>query len=106
MDKYGNVFEKISEEYYNLTASEKKVADYLLSHQSKSQHLSISQLAEARQVAEATVSRFCRRLGYKGYSAFKLAVANSAAAQISRSPLSGSIVPKKAPRESSDTEKR
>jgi len=44
MDKYGNVFEKISEEYYNLTASEKKVADYLLSHQSKSQHLSISQL--------------------------------------------------------------
>ena len=27
-----NVFERISAEYYNLTAAEKKAADYVLSH--------------------------------------------------------------------------
>ena len=74
-----NVFETISREYYDLTASEKKTADYLMAHQEESQYMSIAELAEESGVAEATVSRFCRRLGYKGYNAFKLAIANSTA---------------------------
>lgn len=74
-----NVFETISREYYGLTASEKKTADYLMAHQEESQYMSIAELAEESGVAEATVSRFCRRLGYKGYNAFKLAIANSTA---------------------------
>ena len=41
--------------------------------------MSIAELAEESGVAEATVSRFCRRLGYRGYNAFKLAIANSTA---------------------------
>ena len=75
----GNVFETISQKYYDLTASEKKTADYLMAHQEESQYMSIAELAEESGVAEATVSRFCRRLGYKGYNAFKLAIANSTA---------------------------
>ena len=74
-----SVFEKISREYYELTASEKKTADFVMNNQYDTQYMSIAELAEASDVAEATVSRFCRRLGYKGYNAFKLAVANSAA---------------------------
>jgi len=74
-----NVFETISREYYDLTASEKKTADYLMSHQQESQYMSIAELAEECGVAEATISRFCRRLGYKGYNAFKLAIANATA---------------------------
>ena len=65
-----NVFERISAEYYNLTPAEKKAADYVLSHQRKTQDMSITELAAASGVAEATVSRFCRRLGCKG-STFK-----------------------------------
>lgn len=72
-----SVFEKISSEYYALTSSEKKVADFALSNQSGTQFMSISELADACGVAEATISRFCRRLGYKGYNAFKLAIAKS-----------------------------
>lgn len=72
-----NIFERISGEYYNLTASEKKLADYILANQSGTQFMSISELARSCQVAEATVSRFCRRLGYSGYSTFKLATANA-----------------------------
>jgi len=55
------------------------VADYVIIHQRDTQLMSISDLSEACGVAEATISRFCRRLNYKGYSAFKLAIAHSIA---------------------------
>ena len=87
-----NVFEKISNEYYTLTASEKKVADFVLSNQNGTQFMSISELAGSCDVAEATVSRFCRRLGYKGYNTFKLAVANAFIQHKPwNNPLSGEI---------------
>lgn len=73
-----SVFEKISQLYYELTASEKKAADYILANRQHSQYLSIAELADESGVAEATISRFCRRLGYKGFHAFKLAIANAA----------------------------
>lgn len=74
------ILERFSGEYYQLTASERKVADYVAAHQWETRLMPISELAEACGVAEATVSRFCRRLGYSGYNAFKLAVAGAAAA--------------------------
>lgn len=77
--KDSSVQNRISSTYYKLTATEKKAADYLMGHLSQAQFLSISELAEACGVAEATISRFCRRLGYGGYSAFKLAIAKSLA---------------------------
>lgn len=86
------VFEQISSNYYALTSSEKKVADFTLSNQSGTQFMSISELADACGVAEATISRFCRRLGYKGYNAFKLALANSSAKhKLLDNPLSGEV---------------
>ena len=45
---FGNVFEKINSEYYQLTSAEKKVADYAVIHQQKTQFMSISELAEAQ----------------------------------------------------------
>ena len=87
-----NVIERISEEYYDLTTAEKKTADFILRNPRESQFLSIAELAEESGVAEATVSRFCRRLGYKGYNAFKLAIANATARQHSGGEtLSGQI---------------
>ena len=87
-----NVYERISRLYYTLTASEKKVADFVMSHQQETQFLSISDLSENCGVAEATVSRFCRRLGYKGYNLFKLAVANSSVQHKPwNNPLSGHV---------------
>ena len=88
-----DAFEKISNAYYHLTSAEKKVADYVIIHQRDTQYMSISELAEACGVAEATVSRFARRLGYKGFNAFKLAVANTTAGRSSSNPLSGEISP-------------
>ena len=90
---FGNVFEQINSEYYQLTSAEKKVADYVVIHQQKTQFMSISELAEESGVAEATISRFCRRLDYKGYSAFKLAVANSTAGRAELLPARGEVLP-------------
>lgn len=74
---HADVFIQINREYYHLTSAEKKIADHLLSKREESQLMSISDLSQRAGVAEATVSRFCRRLGYKGYGAFKLAMASA-----------------------------
>ncbi len=70
-----DIFEIISSQYFELTNSEKKVADYVLANRINAQYMSISELAEECEVADATISRFCRRLGLSGYSAFKLELA-------------------------------
>ena len=88
---YGDVFTRINREYYQLTGAERKIADHIMLQRQDCQYMSISELAEVANVAEATVSRFCRRLGYKGYSAFKLAVAGCGSAQRPMSPLYGEI---------------
>lgn len=89
---------RINAAYYKLTASEKKVADFLMGHLAEAQFLSISDLAESCGVAEATISRFCRRLGYGGYSAFKLAIAKSAVRSAPVEGACGEVSPKDTPR--------
>lgn len=86
-----SVFVHIGSEYYTFTPAEKKLADYILSAQDCISRMSISQLASACSVADATVSRFCRRLGYKGYPDFKLAIANASVHRLEDNPLSGEI---------------
>lgn len=87
-----NVIDRIREDYYDLTGAEKKTADYVLRSPRECQFLSIAELAEESGVAEATVSRFCRRLGYQGYHAFRLALANATARQSgSADGLSGQV---------------
>jgi len=78
-------------EYYQFTSAEKKVADYVVSSGVKAQSMSISELAGVCGVAEATISRFCRRLGYDGYAAFRLAIAASAAFREGANPLTGEV---------------
>ena len=74
-----NIFANINNGYYHFTAAEKKVSEYVLEHKTDVQYMSISELADECGVAEATISRFCRRLKLKGYNAFKLAVAKAVA---------------------------
>ena len=86
-----SVFVHIGSEYYTFTPAEKRLADYILSAQDCISRMSISELAGACSVADATVSRFCRRLGYKGYPDFKLAIANASIHRLEDNPLSGEI---------------
>ena len=85
MSGHHNVFETISSQYYQLTNSEKKVADYVLGHRIDAQYMSISELAEECDVADATISRFCRTLELKGFNAFKIEMARHSAPGTSHS---------------------
>lgn len=64
-----------------LTKAEKKVADYVLANMEDTIYLTVTELAEKVGVGETTVLRFCRRIGYKGYQAFKMAITKEVAKQ-------------------------
>lgn len=70
-----DILERIHTAYYQLTAAEKKVADFVLAQHAQVQFMSITQLADECGAAEATISRFCRSLKLKGFNAFKIELA-------------------------------
>lgn len=74
-----NLLAYIREAYADFTGAEKQVADYTLQHPEDVQYMSISELALAAEVADATISRFCRKLGLSGFYAYKLGLAKSMA---------------------------
>lgn len=78
-EKNNNILEHIHASYFQLTASERRIADYVLAQYPQIQFMSITQLAEECGTAEATVSRFCRSLGLPGFNAFKIALARHCA---------------------------
>lgn len=57
------------------TKSEIKICHYINAHQESVMYMSITELADLIGVGEATILRFCRKIGYKGYQDFKLAMA-------------------------------
>jgi RpiR family carbohydrate utilization transcriptional regulator len=59
----------------SLTAGEKKIGDYVLRYPEEVVKLSITELAEACGVSDATIFRFCRKVGTEGYQDFKIALA-------------------------------
>ena len=72
-----NFWEMLRAKHDSLTKSGTIVADYLVQHAEDAQYLSISSLAQACGVAEATIFRFCRSLGFDGYNEMKIALAKA-----------------------------
>lgn len=61
--------------YETLGTAGKKIADWIMENPRNIIKLSISELAEECKVSEATVVRFSRKLGYRGYQELKIAIA-------------------------------
>ena len=72
-----NFWELLQQRQGQLTRSGHAVAGYLLQHADEAQYLSISSLARECNVAEATVFRFCRALGFDGYHEMRIALAQA-----------------------------
>ncbi len=72
---HNNIINTIRSRYYSLSPAEQKVANYVLNNYEKIQFMSISELAELAEVADATVTRFCRSLNLKGFNLFKIELA-------------------------------
>lgn len=60
--------------YAELTVQQKRCADYLLENHRTAFALSVSDLARAAGVSEATVVRFAREIGFSGYQALRTAL--------------------------------
>ncbi|WP_085506215.1 MurR/RpiR family transcriptional regulator [Thalassobacillus devorans] len=71
-----HVLKRIRSSYQQFSEKEKQIADYIISNPEKIVHSSINQVADDLKVADATVFRFCKRLGFKGYQALKIALAS------------------------------
>ncbi len=84
---YVNVPNRIAEKYSKMTKAEKRIADYFMQHGGNLQLVSITELAEQCKVADSTIFRFCKMLGYKGYNDFKLALAKEQGSAMGASGL-------------------
>jgi DNA-binding MurR/RpiR family transcriptional regulator len=61
--------------YPSLKAALQKVADAILRQPEMAIYASVNEVAAVSGVSEATVMRFCRVLGFKGFQDFKIALA-------------------------------
>lgn len=61
--------------YPSLKTALRKVADVILRQPEMAIYASVNEVAAAATVSEATVMRFCRILGFKGFQDFKIALA-------------------------------
>ncbi|MHA6482082.1 MurR/RpiR family transcriptional regulator [Paenibacillus sp. strain BS8-2] len=65
----------ISSIYEALTKTEKKIADVIKKDPEAVVYVTLTDLAEMASVGETSVLRLCRKIGFKGYQEFKLALA-------------------------------
>lgn len=72
-----NFWDLLAEKQDSLTKSGTIIADYLSKHAEEAQFLSISSLAKECNMAEATIYRFCKQLGFEGYNEMKIALAQA-----------------------------
>ena len=68
----GSCKEKILGRMHLLTNTEAKLAAYILEHYEEVLNCNITELAEEAGVSDASVVRFCKSVGYKGYQDFKV----------------------------------
>jgi DNA-binding MurR/RpiR family transcriptional regulator len=70
--------ERIVDHVGSLSPQQRVIAEYFLDHLQEIPFLSVPELAERTGASEATVVRFCQRIGYSGYSDLKEALVDLA----------------------------
>ncbi len=70
-----NVLDKIFSVYDDLFEAEKKIASFVMNHQNEVIEMTVSSLANASGASEATIIRFCKKCGFKGFHDLKLNLA-------------------------------
>ncbi|QIK57828.1 MurR/RpiR family transcriptional regulator [Erysipelothrix sp. HDW6A] len=67
----------------NLSETEIKISEYILTHQREVSSLTIQELANATFTSPATITRYCRKMGTEGFSDFKLRIARELSSHFS-----------------------
>lgn len=75
MNQSQSVLDCITVLYDQLFDAEKKIAKFILNNPKKVIDMTVSELAEISDVSIASVSRFCRKVGLKGFAQLKISLA-------------------------------
>lgn len=75
MQNTRSVLGAICSAYDTFFEAEKKIADYMMENKAAVVDMTVGELARASSTSDATVSRFCRRCGFKGFHNLKLTLA-------------------------------
>lgn len=75
MDQSQSVLDRITVLYNQLFDAEKKIAKFILNNPKEVVDMTVSELAEISDVSIASVSRFCRKVGLKGFAQLKISLA-------------------------------
>lgn len=78
----------IRENYPFLTKSEKKVADYILNSGNAIIYSTMSDIKKNAKVGDATIIRFCQKIGFSGFSDLKIEIAKEDFSQKKEQPTS------------------
>ena len=68
----GGAFLRINTNYSRLFPTEKRIADFMLENSKQMETISIGEIAQFTNSSKATVTRFCKRLGYDGFKDFRV----------------------------------
>lgn len=60
----------------NMTKSELKIMNYILDNKEEIAQKSLIELAQASDTSKSAILRFCKKIGYEGYSEFKYDISN------------------------------
>ena len=66
---------KIQSYYSRLSTTDQAIADFMIEKHEYVVHMTISEVAERLQIADATVFRFCKRIGFNGFQDLKISLA-------------------------------
>ncbi|MDO5550880.1 MAG: MurR/RpiR family transcriptional regulator [Lachnospiraceae bacterium] len=75
MNETQSVVGVICASYDTFFEAEKKIADCIKERKEDVVDMTVAELAQASGTSDATVSRFCRRCGFKGFQSLKMALA-------------------------------
>ncbi|WP_155287773.1 MurR/RpiR family transcriptional regulator [Lacticaseibacillus zhaodongensis] len=78
MTQRKNIVNDLYSKLPNFSATDRKIASFILSDPSKVVNMTIAELAQAAKVSEASVSRFCRTIELDGFHQLKIELAKVA----------------------------
>lgn len=79
MQENRSVMGVLCSEYESFFEAEKKIADCILERKGDVIDMTVAELAQASGTSDATVSRFCKRCGFKGFHHLKINLAREVA---------------------------
>ena len=77
------VFDRISQMHSELSASQRKLAAFIMDHAKEAAFMTSIELADATGVSNPTVIRFISAFGYEGYREFQFALQNAVQNELS-----------------------